>query len=173
MLPKKTSSQAGRELQPHINAAVDRGYEGLRQLGQYLRKRHGRRWADATSLVHRAYIRLAEHDQVDCKNLAHARARLSRAMRCCLIDLIRREARCVHVGEGIVFAARSDGEILSVHEGLNSLTQIDPIPAEIVERRYFGGFSWEEISEDMAISVSTAKRKFSRAKAWLRMHFKD
>lgn len=94
-------------------------------------------------------------------------------MRCCLIDLIRREARSFHVGEGFVFAARSNDEILSVHEGLNCLAQIDPIPAEIVERRYFGGFSWEEISDDMAISVSTAKRKFRRAKAWLRMHFKD
>ncbi len=59
-------------------------------------------------------------------------------------------------------------EILAVHEGLSYLASIDPVQAEIVERRYFGGFPWDELAEDMHMSVSTAKRKFREAKIWLR-----
>lgn len=89
-------------------------------------------------------------------------------MRSCLIDLIRREARCVYIGEGLIFAARPTSEILAVHEGLSSLASIDPVQAEIVERRYFGGFQWDEVAEDMGMSVATAKRKFREAKTRLR-----
>ena len=89
-------------------------------------------------------------------------------MRSCLIDLIRREARCVNIAEGSIFAARSEDEISAVHEGLNCLAGVDPIQAEIVERRYFGGFQWDEVAEDMDMSISTAKRKFRAAKSWLR-----
>lgn len=154
----------------HVNKVVDEDYEGLRELGEYLQRRYGRRWADPTSLIHRAYLRLVEHDRADCVSVAHARGTFAKAMRSCLIDLIRREARCVHVENGFIFAARSTDEILSVHEGLSRLTRIDPVKTQIVERRYFGGFQWDEIAEDMDMSVSTAKRKFRDAKSWLRKH---
>ncbi len=156
----------------HINESVEENYAGLRELGKYLQRRYGQRWADPTSLLHRAYVKLAEHNQADCVSLGHARGKMAKAMRSCLIDLIRRDVRYVHVDEGFIFPNRSEDEILSVHEGLSRLASIDPVQAEIVERRYFGGFQWEEVAEDMKISISTAKRKFRTAKTWLQKEWK-
>jgi RNA polymerase sigma factor (TIGR02999 family) len=58
-------------------------------------------------------------------------------------------------------------DVLSVHEALKRLTEIDPRQAEIVEMRYFGGYSVEETADLLNVSPSTVKQEFAAAKAWL------
>ena len=103
-------------------------------------------------------------------------AAAAEAMRRILVDRARRKAAIKHGGK---FVARelseSDlattappEEVIAVHEALDQLAAEDPLTAELIKLRYFGGFTIEEASEKLGMSISTANRLWTYGKAWLR-----
>ena len=103
-------------------------------------------------------------------------ARAAEAMRRTLIDSARRKRAAKHGGNAehvnaaeieIAVPAGKDDEMLAVHEALDALSVHDLRKAEQVKLRYFVGLTIEEAAEILGISVPTAKRDWTYAKAWL------
>jgi RNA polymerase sigma-70 factor (ECF subfamily) len=131
----------------------------------------------ATALVHEAYMRFKSAENLEIANRAHFLALAARVMRRILVD--RARARCSVKRHGIkvppeaveaLFASDSEAEqILSVNAALDSLSRRSPRQAQLVEFRYFGGFSEEESAAALGISVRTARREWQVARTRLRM----
>jgi RNA polymerase sigma factor (TIGR02999 family) len=135
----------------------------------------------ATALVHEAWIRLGADTQPTWQNRAHFFAAAAEAMRRILIDGARRRQAQRHGGGlervdvndsavEIASPVGADDELLAVNESLDRLAAHDARKAELVKLRYFTGMSVEEAAEALGISVPTAKRDWTYARAWL---FKD
>ncbi len=126
-----------------------------------------------TALVHEAWLRLGDQT---FENRAHFFSAAAEAMRRILVDRARRNARgkhgggaeCVDLADIQIAAPLADGEeLLAVHDALDRLAEHDARIAELVKLRYFAGLSFEETAEVLGVSVRTAKRDWSYARAWL------
>ena len=127
-----------------------------------------------TVLVHEAFLQLAATDKVDWQNRAHFFALASRAMRRVLIDHARSAKAQKRPGghqqvelHSAMRVSEQPVDVLALNEVLDRLTAIDERQAKIVEMRFFAGLTFEEIAEVLGISVSTAKRDWTMARAWL------
>ncbi|MGI8601776.1 MAG: sigma-70 family RNA polymerase sigma factor [Verrucomicrobiales bacterium] len=127
----------------------------------------------ATALVHEAWLRLGDNV---FENRAHFFGAAAEAMRRILGESARRKKCGKHGGgakhfdlAGLEIAAPvGDGdELLAVHDALDKLAAHDPRKADLVKLRYFAGLSFDESAEVLGISVATAKRDWSYARAWL------
>ena len=124
----------------------------------------------ARDLVHEVMMRLIRLDQIAWADRSHFLALASRMMRRTLIDHVRRKraARRDHVR--VQLETGIDGAVFELDEidfAIDRLGAIDPVYAEIVEMRYFGGMSLIEIGEVLNCSESTVKRRWRVARAWL------
>jgi len=128
-----------------------------------------------TALVHEAYLRLLGNDNKRWENRRHFFSAAAEAMRHILIDRARRRLRIRH-GEnpeqvpldGVEIAAPATEEIvLKIDDALEQLKRISPEQAEIVNLRFFAGFSEPEIAEILDMSERSVQREWSYAKAWL------
>jgi len=96
-------------------------------------------------------------------------------MRRILVDHARRRRRGKRLGdvvkvtldEGVATAAPPDCDLLLLDDALDELAAIDPRQSQVVELRYFGGLSEEEVAEALAISRSTVAREWQIARGWL------
>jgi len=126
-----------------------------------------------TALVHEAWMRLGDQT---FENRAHFFGAAAEAMRRILVDRARRNAYVKHGGGAehvdlaevdIAAPIADNDELLAVHDALEQLAERDPRVAQLVKLRYFAGLSFEETAEVLGISVTTAKRDWSFARAWL------
>ena len=151
-------------------------YRELRQLAaSYLRRERGGHTLQPTALVNEAYLRLVGQRRVSWQNRAHFYGIAARMMRRVLVDHARRRRASKRDGgdpvtlSGVADPARvGDPDVLALHAALEELARLDARQASIVERRFFGGLTVEEIAADCAISPATVKRELSTAKLWLR-----
>jgi RNA polymerase sigma factor (TIGR02999 family) len=128
-----------------------------------------------TALVHEAWLRLAGNEPPHFANHAHFFAAAAEAMRRILIENARRKRAACHGGaqkplnieEIEVACPTKDDELLAVDEALEKLALEDKPKAELVKLRYFVGLTTEEAAEVLGISVPTAKRWWTFARAWL------
>jgi len=130
----------------------------------------------ATALVHEAYLRLIGSETLDWKDRAHFFALAARAMRRVLIDHGRarraekRGADRVRVpmtsAEGLA-TPTTVTDLIALHEALETLSEEHPEAARIVEMRFFGGLTHEEISAVLDCSVRTVERHWRLGRAWL------
>ncbi|MHC4409276.1 MAG: sigma-70 family RNA polymerase sigma factor [Planctomycetota bacterium] len=128
-----------------------------------------------TALVHEAYLKLVGESAGAWNDRTHFLAAASRAMREILVDFARRRAALKRGGGRVRITldekshgqGRPTDEILAVHEALAKLERVDPEWSRVVELRFFGGLTLEEAAAVMGISLSSAKRIWSRARAWL------
>ena len=151
-------------------------YEELRQMArrQMRRERPGHTLR-TTALVNDAYLRLVDQRVVRWQNRAHFFAIAAQMMRRILVDHARakryekRGGGAVHVPieEAAVLAHGKEAEIIALDEALHALAEIDPRRARVVELRYFGGLSNEEIGEVLKVSPNTVTRDWNMARAWL------
>jgi RNA polymerase sigma factor (TIGR02999 family) len=128
---------------------------------------------DATALVHEAYLRLVgDHTYADHRHFFRVAAE---AMRQILIDRARQHRRARHGGDrqrvsfdqaGPIIESQPD-ELLDLDEALERFSAVDPLKAELVKLRYFGGLSEQEAAETLGISRATASRYWTYARAWL------
>jgi RNA polymerase sigma factor (TIGR02999 family) len=132
----------------------------------------------ATALVHEAYLRLVGangSDERSWDNRGHFFAAAAEAMRRILVENARRKNRRKHGGdfdrvevELVALPARmAADELIALDEALDKLRQQDPLKAQLITLRYFGGLTIEQASEVLKISRVTAHRYWTFAKAWL------
>ncbi len=124
----------------------------------------------ATSLVHKAYLRLLD-TEVEWNDRRHFFAVAARAMRFVLVDEARRQvAKKRGAGEAPapdVPLPQAAEEVLAVHQALAKLARIQPRQEKLVELRYFAGLSVEETAEVLAITSRTVVRDWKAVRAWL------
>jgi len=155
---------------------VSRLYEDLRGIArQRLRQLRPGQTMDTTSLVHEAYIRLVDGSRVDPRDRGHFLALASRAMRFVLVDHARSRGAEKRGGGGkaitlerIQVAGSEEVEgLLELEEALETLARVSARLAAVVEYRFYGGLTYEEIAGVTGQSVPTVKRDWARARAWL------
>ena len=151
-------------------------YEELHRLAQhYMRGARPDHTLQATALVNEAYLRLVDQTSPDFQNRSHFFAVSARAMRQILVDHARAYqrqkrgagARKVDLGETALVSPEGTKEIVDLNEALQDLEKLDARKAQVVELKFFGGLTYEEIAEALKISVGTVRRDWEFAKAWL------
>ncbi len=134
-----------------------------------------------TALVHEAYLRLAGEERSEWRNREHFLAVASEAMRRVLVDHARRRRRHkragnqVHVSLDEVDALAAQWlnetqaeDLMALDDALTRLAAFNPDGARVVEMRFFGGLSNDEVAQALGSSERTVRRSWSVAKAWLR-----
>jgi RNA polymerase sigma factor (TIGR02999 family) len=152
-------------------------YSELHRLARrYLRRERSGHSLQATALVNEAYMRLADYRRMQWQDRAHFFAVSAQAMRRILVDHARRNnvkrgrgVQHVPLEDVLVIAPGEDADtdLVALDEALIGLTRMDPRKAQIVEMRFFGGLTVEEIGEVLKVSTGTIKRDWRAAKAWL------
>jgi len=150
-------------------------YKELREIAHYhLQRELPGHTLQSAALVHEAYLRLADQKPFEADNRAHFLAVASRLMRQILVDYARSHAAAkrgadlkVELDAAYILPQERNAEVIAVDEALKTLSQIYEQQGQIVEMRFFGGLSIEEIGEVLGISRSTVKREWNVAKAWL------
>ncbi|MBP7053579.1 MAG: sigma-70 family RNA polymerase sigma factor [Phycisphaerae bacterium] len=151
-------------------------YDELRRLAAYQlsRERPGQT-LQATALVHEAYLRLVGAGSPDWQGHTHFFNAAAEAMRRILIDSARHRQRLRRGGahrrvnlEDMDLAVEAQSEeLIALDDALTRLAEQDNAKAKLVQLHYFAGLTLEQAAEVMGISVSTAKRHWTYAKAWL------
>jgi RNA polymerase sigma factor (TIGR02999 family) len=129
-----------------------------------------------TAVVHEAYLRLVDESRVDWQGRTHFRAVCARVMRRVLIDHARARNRVRRGGGQKPISLESavapldleDLDALELNEALDRLAALDSRQAQIVELRFFGGLSVEEVATTLGVSKRTIESEWTHAKAWLR-----
>ena len=153
-------------------------YQQLRVLAvQILSREKSGQTLQATALVHEAYLRLVGSEVQDWQSRGHFYAAAAEAMRRILIGNARRKKSLKRGGEYVrielneaVLGGEGGGDaldLLALDEALQGLMKKDPVKGELVKLRYFAGVTFEQAAEILGISVVTAKRYWSYARAWL------
>lgn len=150
-------------------------YHELRRLaGHYMRNERPEHTLQATELVHEAYLRLIGGRSCDFVNRAHFFAVAASVMRHLLVDHARARQRlkrggaAVPLNAAVEAAAVPGADMLALDEALERLARIDPRQSRVVELRYFGGLTIQEIATVMELSERTVKYEWQMARAWLR-----
>jgi RNA polymerase sigma factor (TIGR02999 family) len=129
----------------------------------------------ATALVHEVYLRLVDVTSVDWHARAQFFAIAAQIMRRVLVDAARRRgarrrdgaASKVNLDESAILSPEPDPSTLALDEALTAFSQVAPRQARVVELRYFGGMTEEEIVAALNISPRTVRRDWHFARAWL------
>lgn len=164
--------------QNNLNVFLPLVYDELRRLAA--RKLAAERidhTLQPTALVHEAYLRLTEQRTIDWSNRAHFFGIAAEMMRRILINYAE-ERNAKKRGNGKTLLALDDVadsiaekelpvNLIDLNEALNELEQYDFSQAKIIELKFFGGLTNEEIAEVLGVSASTVKREWRMAKSWL------
>jgi RNA polymerase sigma factor (TIGR02999 family) len=155
-------------------------YDEIRRIAhRYVQRERAGHTLQTTALVNEAYLRLAGSPNIDWQNRSHFFAVTAQVMRRILIDQARKRQYVKHGGEAqrveLEAASRETAlmsqpraaELLALDEALAELARLDPRKGQVVELRYFGGLSIEEVAEVLAVSPMTVRRDWRAAKAWL------
>jgi RNA polymerase sigma factor (TIGR02999 family) len=151
-------------------------YDELRKLAaQRLAHESPGQTLEATALVHEAYLRLVGSQAASWNSRGHFFSAAAEAMRRILIENARRKRAEKHGGDlkrvdidGVdVSEGAPSSDILAVDEALCRLAAEDPVKAELVKLRYFGGLSVEDAARVLGISRATADRYWAYARVWL------
>ena len=151
-------------------------YAELRTLArQRLRKAVNERSLNTTGLIHEAYLRLIDTKAGALEDRDHFLAFASRVMRSVLVDHARKRTTAKR-GTGTALGELHEeswvteldtDRVAELDEALIRLEQLDERQARMVEQRYFGGLTLEEIAITMNVSLATVKRDLRSARAWL------
>jgi RNA polymerase sigma factor (TIGR02999 family) len=128
-----------------------------------------------TALVHEVYLRLVDVTKVEWQQRAQFFAMAAQMMRRILVDAARARgadkrgggAQKVNLDETALLSSGADRSILALDEALTAFSEVAPRQAKVVELRYFGGLTEEEIVAALGISPRTVRRDWDLAKAWL------
>jgi RNA polymerase sigma factor (TIGR02999 family) len=150
-------------------------YRELRSLAAaYIRRERHDHTLQATALVHEAYLRLVDQTQVQSLNRAHFFAIAANLMRQILVNHAHRHRAAKRGGGGKVALEQGTGlvqqrgvDLIALDQALEKLAQFDPRQGRIVELRFFGGLTEDEIAEVLEVSPITVKRDWRIAKAVL------
>ncbi|MFV1986792.1 MAG: ECF-type sigma factor [Gemmatimonadota bacterium] len=151
-------------------------YEDLRRIAHSrLRSERADHTLNTTAVVHEAYLRLVNQATATWRDRAHFFAVSSRVIRHVLIDYARRRSQQKRGGGQIMVSLRDDLtgeeprtiELLALEEALAWLAEHDSRLERLVECRFFGGMTMEDSAAALGVSLRTAERDWTRAKAYL------
>jgi len=151
-------------------------YGELRRLAaRFLRREREGHTLNATALINEAYLQLIGQQPLDWQNRAHFIGVAAHLMRNILVDHARAHAaakrgagvQALPLDEAINIPANAVPNVLALDDALNDLSKHDPRKSRIIELRYFGGLSMDEIAEVTGLSVATLRRDLRMAEAWL------
>ncbi len=133
------------------------------------------RTIQATALVHEAFLRLIEIENVDWQHRAHFFAVAAKIMRQILLDAARKrktakrggDALRVNLEEVPQMGSDRGGQLIALDDALNRLAETDPRKARVVELRFFVGLSVEETAAVLSVSHETVMRDWRISRAWL------
>jgi RNA polymerase sigma-70 factor (ECF subfamily) len=153
-------------------------YDDLHRLAAaYMREHSAGGMLQPTALVNETYLRLLRQKSADWKNRTHFFGVAALLMRRILVDEARHRSVQVRVEEQIAKERpdfhESPIDLFALDEALSRLEEMDPRQAQIVELRYFGGFTIEETAEFLEISPKTVKRDWEMARLWLRAELRS
>jgi len=142
---------------------------------RYMRRQRPDSTLQCTALINEAYLRLAQAPKWEWKDRSHFLGVAAHVMRGILVDYARAK-RTAKRGGGALTVALSDWhsaaqapavDVLDIHDALEELERTHRGQSEVVELRYFGGFSIEEVAQLRGVSASTVKREWIVAKTWI------
>jgi RNA polymerase sigma-70 factor (ECF subfamily) len=153
-------------------------YAELRGLaGSYLRQQRHDHTLQPTALVHEAYLKLGGHEGAGWKDRAHFIAVAATAMRQILTDHARRRSAEKRGGGGdwekvsldraVLPVGEEAVDVIALDECLTKLAALDARKHRIVELRFFGGLSVDEVAEVVGVSKTTVENEWRAARAWL------
>ncbi|HRI03760.1 MAG TPA: sigma-70 family RNA polymerase sigma factor [Pyrinomonadaceae bacterium] len=156
-------------------------YDELRKLAQsYMQNERPDHTLQATALVHDAYIRLVDWENVSWQNRAHFFSVAAQVMRNILVNhaVAKRSKKRdfgqrIELTENLSFDGKREVDIIELNEALEFLEQFEVTQAKIVELRFFGGLTIEETANTLHISPATVKREWTIAKTWLYRRLKS
>jgi RNA polymerase sigma-70 factor (ECF subfamily) len=150
-------------------------YEELHRLAaSYMRRERPNHTLQPTALINETYLRLTG-DTINWQNRAHFVGVAANIMRRVLVDHARAHKAGIRGGnlqrvefeEGIAISRERSTEMLLLDEALNKLEEVNPRQAKVVELRYFGGLSVEEIAAILNIGPRSVEREWALARVWL------
>lgn len=131
----------------------------------------------ATALVHEAWLRMtAKGEKMQWNDRHHFFSAAAEAMRSILVDNARRKSRQRHGGDHVrvhseileeIPSPDQNEEILLLNEGITALEKVDPVRAQVVILKFFGGFKTDEAAKSLGISERSIERHWTCAKVWL------
>ena len=171
LLQKAASGDASS--QDHV---LDLLYGELHKMAEIaLRGERAEHTLQATALVHEAYMRLFGGHQVEWQSRQHFFVTASRTIRRILVDYARKhnsekrggQASRVDFENAMVVARSYSRQFVELDQALEELATVDNRKSQVVELRFFGGMTMEEIAAVLAGSENTVKRDWNIARAWL------
>jgi RNA polymerase sigma-70 factor, ECF subfamily len=151
-------------------------YDELRRLAhRYMSHERPGHTLQTTALVNEAYLRLINWREVEWQNRAHFFAVSAQMMRRILVDFARNKqylkrgggALRVSLAEVASFNDQPAADLVALDEALTALAEVDRRKGQVVEMRFFGGLSVEEVAEVLKVSKETVMRDWRLAKVWL------
>ena len=150
-------------------------YRELRRVAAaQFRRERGSHTLQTTALVHEAYLRLVGQASVECQTRIHFFGIAANLMRQILVNHAKRRGAVKRGGgnqvtlhEWAAFSHQPPLDVLALDQALNKLAQFDPRQTRIVELRFFGGLSGDEIADLLGVSTTTVEREWRTAKAVL------
>jgi RNA polymerase sigma factor (TIGR02999 family) len=141
----------------------------------FMRRQRVGHTLQTTALVNEAFVRLVDSDKVRWQDRSHFFAMSAQLMRRVLVDAARRknsekrggERVRVTLAEEVKAVNGGDADVVALDQALERLTKLNQRQGQIVELRYFGGLTEDEIAETLNISPRTVRRDWNVAKAWL------
>jgi len=160
------------------DAVFEATYDDLKRLAHARVRRTGQSSGlNTTGLVHESYLRFVNTGDIEIADRAHFFGYAGHVMRSVIVDAIRElnaQRRggdavrvTLHTGSGSRSGDGGVAEVLSVHQALEDLGELDEDLVRVVELRYFAGMTEEEVAEALDISDRTVRRRWARAKLWL------
>ncbi|MCL2648152.1 MAG: sigma-70 family RNA polymerase sigma factor [Phycisphaerales bacterium] len=157
-------------------------YDEFRALARhYLAQERADHTLQPTALVHEAYMKLVDQKRVDWQGRSHFFAVAAQAMRRILVDHARtrqREKRGggrarVQLDEAVALSPQKNEDVLALDEALEKLAKLAPRQAKVVELRFFGGLSVEEVATTLNVSKRTIEGDWTFARTWLSRELRD
>lgn len=151
-------------------------YDELRRLARfYLSRERGNHTLQPTALVHEAYLRMAAQRQLTWEDRVQVLTLAASMMRRVLLDYAEarnaqkrpNSAIRIPLTDNLAGASATDVDFLDLHHALEELGKLDSRQARIVEMRFFGGMTIEEVAGSEVLSTATVEREMRTARLWL------
>ncbi len=150
-------------------------YGELQSVARAQLNRHKQPTLNTVGLINESFLKMIEQDRVDLENRAHFLAVSARAMRQILIDYFRRRSAGkrggqhspIELKEDSVAGEQREESLLALDEALDRLHIQNERLARVVECKFFGGMTYDEIGEGLGLASRTVRQDWKKAKAWL------
>lgn len=157
-------------------------YDDLRRMaGRFLQSEPQREKLSSASLVHQAYVRMVDQNEIDWQGKTHFFAIGATVMRRILVDHARHTTAQKRGGgwlqrqldDEVTFVLDRDDDVVALDDLLLTLAELNPRQAKIVEFRFFGGLAMKEIANELELGLRTVEKDWAMARAWMRSELRE